>query len=49
MNNENRKISQNRKRRIARRDKMSDEMKSFSNKSKTEKKRKNKKSIKIKN
>ena len=40
MNNENKKISRNRKRRIERKIKMDDDMKSLLNKIKTEKKRK---------
>ena len=48
MNNENKKLSRNRKRKIDRKTKMDDRMKSFLNKIKTEKKKKNKTFDKIK-
>ena len=48
MNNENKKLSRNMKRRIARNIKMNDEMKSLLKKIKTERKRKNKNVDKIK-
>ena len=49
MNNDNKKISRNRKRRIEQKIKMDDNMKSFINKIKTEKKKKTKNFDKIEN
>ena len=48
MNNEIKKLSRNRKKRIDRRNKINDEMKLFLNKIKTKKKKKNKSLDKIK-
>ena len=48
INNENKKLSRNRKRRIQRKNKINDDMKLLLNKIKTEKKKKNKNSDKIK-